>query len=142
MNGVSTTKTYYVTRDIHLTWAHALMFCQSFGMSLVTLPTENEANIFLQHCANSNYLFNHFTHIGGSYIGSSMNNWYWIDDGVPVSYHLRMLPGEPNNAGGRQNCLAVQKYPGSFVFNDIEGYGVYQEKFVCQLTVQNKTYYH
>ncbi|CAO1325700.1 unnamed protein product [Diamesa serratosioi] len=132
LDGRQCTSTYYVSREIKLVWAHALMFCRSFGMELVSLPTKELADKFTQLCYNNAQFFDKYTHIGGTYIGAGLNNWYWISDGKPVSYPIPMLPGEPNNARGVQNCLALDKQNGPFLFNDIDAFGHHEEKFVCE----------
>ena len=106
-------------------------------MELVSLPTEEEADVFSELCANNAFHFEEYTHIGGSYIGNGLNNFYWISDGKPVTYQLKWAPGEPNNAGGKEDCLSIHKQPGAFKFNDIHGYGTHEEKFVSQLTNSN-----
>ncbi|CAO1325724.1 unnamed protein product [Diamesa serratosioi] len=136
LDGRQCTSTYYVSRQIKLVWANAFMFCRSFGMELVSLPTKELADKFTQLCYINAQFFDVFTHIGGTYIGAGLNRWYWISTGKPVSYHLPMLPGEPNNYGGAQTCLALEKPYGKndrpFLFNDVDAFGRHEEKFVCE----------
>ena len=90
------------------------MFCRSFGMELVSLPTKDLADKFTQLCFENSPFFDIFTHIGGTYIGAGLNNFYWLSTGKPVSYDLNWKAGEPNNNGGKQNCLALHKENGPF----------------------------
>lgn len=106
------------------------MFCRSFGMDLVTLPTEEENNVFTKLCADNATYFDEYTHVGGSNLG--LNNWFWTSNGQPIKYQLKFAPGEPNNSGGREYYLAISKQLGSFKFNDVPGYGAREEKFVCE----------
>ena len=101
-------------------------------MELVSLPTKDLADKFTQLCFENTRFFDKYTHIGGTYIGAGLNQWYWLSTGKPVSYHLPMPAGEPNNYGGKQNCLALDKQNGPFKFNDINAYGIHEQKFVCE----------
>ena len=126
-----------MSREIKLVWAEAFMFCRSFGMELASLPTEELSNKFRQLCFENAPYFDKYTHIGGTYIGAGLNRWYWLSTGKPVNYHLPMPAGEPNNYGGHQNCLAVDKQNGPFLFNDIHDFGEHAEKFVCESKPKN-----
>ncbi|CAO1337685.1 unnamed protein product [Diamesa tonsa] len=132
LDGKDYTSTYYVSREIKLVWSQAFMFCRTFGMQLASLPTEELSDKFTRLCFLNAPFFDTFTHIGGTYIGAGLNRWYWISTGKPVNYHLKMKKGEPNNYGGHQNCLAVEKQNGPFLFNDIDAFGRHEEKFVCE----------
>ncbi|CAO1337642.1 unnamed protein product [Diamesa tonsa] len=126
------TSTYYVSREIKLTWAHALMFCRSYGMELASLPTKELSEQFMQLCYLNAPSFDQYTHVGGTYIGAGLNRWYWLSTGKPVDYQLPMRPEQPDNAGGYQNCLALDKQNGPFLFDDIDSFGRHEEKFVCE----------
>lgn len=54
-----------------------------------------------------------------------------------VSYDLNWSAGEPNNEGGRQNCLAVHKLNGPFKFDDTHAFGLHEDKFVCESKPKN-----
>ena len=88
-----------MSREIKLVWANALMFCRSFGMELVSLPTKDLADKFTQLCFEKSRFFDDYTHIGGTFIGAGLNNFYWLSTGKPVSYNLNWSAGEPNNEG-------------------------------------------
>lgn len=100
-------------------------------MDLVTLPTEEEASVFLKFSADNGIHFENMF-IGGTYIGNGFNNWYWINTGLPVKYQIKFDAGEPNNTGGRENCLSLTKKPNNvFLYNDINCYGIVL-KFACE----------
>ncbi|CAO1326778.1 unnamed protein product [Diamesa tonsa] len=136
-DGSDYTSTYYLSREIKLTWAHALMFCRSFGMELASLPTEQLADKFTRLCFLNDPFFDQYTHIGATYIGAGLNRWYWLSTGKPVDYHLKMIPGQPDNQRGTQNCLALEKQNGPFLFDDIDAFGRHEEKFVCESRPKN-----
>ena len=108
------------------------MFCRSFGMELASLPTKDFADKFTQLCFENSPFFDKYTHIGGTYIGAGLNQFYWLSTGKPVRYNLNWAPEQPDNARGLQNCLALQKQNGPFKFDDIDGFGLHEEKFVCE----------
>ena len=126
-----------MSREIKLVWANAFMFCRSFGMELVSLPTKDLADKFTQLCFENAPYFDKYTHIGGTYIGAGLNNFYWLSTGKKVSHDLNWGPGQPNNYGGQQSCLALNKENGPFKFDDIEGFGTHEEKFVCESNPKN-----
>lgn len=49
-----------------------------------------------------------------------------------VDKTFKMLVGEPNNARGKQSCLAIVKQPGPFKFDDIDCYDIHAEQFICE----------
>ena len=97
-------------------------------MDLVELPTKAEANYFLTLCAQElKNLRDGYFHIGGSYIGAEIEEFYWMTTGQRISYSLDFIP---NNAGGAENCLSVEKEPVSFWFNDISI--TEKHNYICQ----------
>ncbi|CAO1396958.1 unnamed protein product [Diamesa serratosioi] len=124
-------KTYYVTRNVKLSWVNAFSFCKANDMNLVELQTEYEANNFLKMCADQK--LEYWYHIGGSAEGSSDRlDYYWMTTGEKVSYNLKYHPGEPNNAGGKERCLSVAKQPNKYEFNDTDCWQHFIWSFACQ----------
>ena len=39
-------KTYFIPRHVRATWANTRVICKSFGMDILGLETEDEANLF------------------------------------------------------------------------------------------------
>ncbi|CAO1310267.1 unnamed protein product [Diamesa tonsa] len=130
-NGIGLRKTYYVSRGIELSWAESLTFCRAFGMDIVNLPTEEEANVFLKFTLDNGQYYD-YVFVGATYIGNGANNFYWINTGLPVKYPIKFDVGEPSNSGGRENCLSLTKKTAtSFVYNDIDCFGKTM-KFACE----------
>ena len=127
-NGKSVVKSYYVSRDTQVNWLQAYKTCKDYNMDLVELPTKAEADYFLPLCVEKlNNLRDHYFHIGGSYIGAEMNEFYWMTTGQRISYVMNF---SPDNHGGTENCLSVEKEPESFVFNDISI--TEDHNYICQ----------
>ena len=108
------------------------MFCRSYGMELASLPTKDLADDFNQLLLDNSPFFDRNTHMGGSYIGAGLKNFYWLSTGKPINYNLNWGPGEPSDVVGNENCLALIKLNGIFMYNDIQAFGIYDEKFVCE----------
>lgn len=100
---------------------------------MLTLDTQPEADNF-NILANSNlHLFGEYEyiHVGAmAETFSTTSDWYW-NNGKRVSIELRFLPGEPNNNGGFERCLCVNK---NMRYNDVHCYGAYKRNFICQKT--------
>ncbi|CAO1327705.1 unnamed protein product [Diamesa tonsa] len=99
-------------------------------MDLVELPTEAEANYFLSLCTQQE-LKGDFFHIGGTYVGLGLNEFYWMTTGQRINYAMKYAPGQPDNLNGLERYLSVVDQPGSFKFNDMDN-GVTKWKFICQ----------
>lgn len=89
-------------------------------MDLVELNTGAEADHFNKLCAKHPNLSTSTVHIGGSDHGVEKNKWYWMSSGKEIDYNMIYAPTEPNNIGGRQNCLAVYTVPQSYQFADYD----------------------
>ena len=109
-------KSYYASK-FPVTWLKAYKTCRDFNMDLVELPTKAEADYFLTLCAQElGNFWESYWHIGGSYNGAEMNEFYWMTTEQRINYSLDFTP---DNRGGAENYLSVQNHQGSFIFNDI-----------------------
>ena len=99
-------------------------------MDLVELPTEAEANYFLSLCTQQDLKGEYF-HIGGSYVGLGLNEFYWMTTGQRINYTMKYGPGQPNNVNGIERYLSVYEQPGSYSFNDMDN-GETKWNFICQ----------
>lgn len=102
-------------------------------MEFLSLETLEEANFFLILGDKNIAHFDDLTHVGATTtVGRSSDKWYWVNSGKRVDFTLKFAPGEPNFGGNVEFCLSVGKYPGNFMFHDLNCYGAYEKKFVCQ----------
>ena len=133
-NNFSPVKSYYSSRDLKLHWIEAFALCRTFNMDLVELPTEAEADYFLKLCAQkSSDLNGKYFHIGASYAGLGLNEYYWMTTGQRINYTLQWAPNQPDNRNGIEYCLSVKSQPGNFMFNDINMDTTTDKwKFICQ----------
>lgn len=109
-------------------------------MELMSFETEQEQNHVLYLCNQNRNLFDQYTHIDGiSMVAASNAHWYWTNTGNKVNFALNFPAGEPNNHLGVQMCLALDKQPGQFMYNDINCHGKHEERFVCQKQASMKS---
>lgn len=126
-------KSYYVAKNIKAYWSIAAGICKSFELEFLSLETEAEASELLQLCSNNSETFDQHTHIGGITTSpKSLDEWYWINSYNRIDYPLRFRHDQPNNYGGDEFCLSLQKEGNNFEFNDIKCYESWREKFICQ----------
>ena len=109
----------------------AFVTCRSFDMDLVELPTKAEHDHFLAMCQEQAHQFVGTSYsVGASYVGAGLNDFYWMTTGERVDYSLKWAPTEPNNINGNDKYLNVRKYPGKFLFNDVNL--SYIHNYICQ----------
>ena len=99
-------------------------------MDLVELPTEAEANYLLSLLTQQDLKGDVF-HIGGTYVGLGLNEFYWMTTGQRINYTMKYAPGQPDNSHGIEKYLSIIEQPGSYMFNDIDN-GINKWKFICQ----------
>lgn len=125
-------KSYYSSRDLKVHWIDAFVLCRTFNMDLVELPTEAESVYFLNLCAQRDSDLNsNFLHIGGSYVGVELNDFYWMSSGQRINYTMDYAPGQPDNMHGIEQFLSIYRHPQSYKFNDMDNI-VTKWKFICQ----------
>lgn len=146
-NAYGTTNNYYLSSSK----AKASMtrgICKSYGMDLVSLDTINsgqaESQLFLQSCKQYDFyrsfggyfvFFEQSTHVGAiTTVGGSRDNWYWLKSGNRIDYPLSWGPGQPDNSGGHEFCLALLRdNSGNFSFNDMDCEA--ELHFICEKIV-------
>uniref|UniRef100_A0A8C6SZE4 C-type lectin domain-containing protein n=1 Tax=Neogobius melanostomus TaxID=47308 RepID=A0A8C6SZE4_9GOBI len=82
----------------YLIWTDAQKFCLTLGGSLASIRTSQEQD-FVKALAEGNRAW-----IGYS-DAQTEAAWLWINS--DRSTHTGWCPGEPNNAGGHQNCALI-----------------------------------
>lgn len=131
-------KVYYLSRHFQALWTNTRAACVAYGMDTLSLETLEEANHFLALCQQNAGFFDQWTHVGAIALAAkSTNFWYWVNSGKRITYPMKFLPGQPDNAGGRELCLSIGKDPSGFRFNDLNCYGNHDFKFVCQKSQVN-----
>jgi len=122
-----------VSTHFEATWLEARSICNDYGLRFVTLETEEEADFFLKLCAQNYDLFeSNYNHIGGiQSIRGNASSYHWVETGYESTFDFKWAPGEPNNGGGKQWCLAVKKERVQFLFDDMFC-DAQKSRFVCE----------
>jgi hypothetical protein len=101
-------------------------------MEFVSLETKSEADYFLSVCDKNIAQFtDEYTHIGGmTMVGKT--GWHWVNSGKRIDYQLKWLSGQPDFYAANEFCLSIHKRAGDFSFNDLNCFGAFESRFVCQ----------
>lgn len=130
-------KIFYLSMDFEGNWMESRSFCKTYGMDLTSFDTSYEFSNFVRQAMKSAHYFDKWTHIGGiSKTVGKQRDWYWINSNRKVIYPMAFASGQPNNFLGRQNCLGISKEEKTFEFQDIDCWGKFEEKFICQKICQ------
>ncbi|XP_031158482.1 ladderlectin-like [Sander lucioperca] len=92
---------FYVPR--RMTWAKAEKNCESLGGNLASVHNIMEYHNLQRLIMTNSHEYKE-TWIGGT-DAQKEKQWIW-SDGTPFHYS-NWCRGEPNNLGGRQNCLQI-----------------------------------
>ena len=115
----------------------AQSFCKSYGMDLVALESEHEAEYFLKACELASHSFEELSHIGGvSNTIDGRDNWYWITSNGKVTLNLRLK--QESDKKNEKNCLQLVKNKHGFSYARTNCFSNELQKFVCQKLVLNK----
>jgi len=108
-------------------WTAAKSACEALGAKLVVLNsfTENRA------------VGEKITGGRGTYIGLYRNprdksRWLWVDQSRSTYTHWDS--GEPNNAGGSEDCVHMRPKSYRYEWNDLPCNNVYNVPYVCETT--------
>jgi len=108
------------------------------GMDLMTLESaEERKNLDEMHSNDLGHLWNHGRfHIGGVLeMRGDYTSWHWLPTGKPITIPLEFPPGEPNNSGQNQPCLAIlfTNYGQENIeFDDVECSNNHETSFICE----------
>lgn len=130
-------KIYFLSKHLKASWAEVGGICNAYGMEFVSLETLNESEKFLQSCTEKYQEFDDHVHVGAiSHDGNSKNGFYWMNSGKRINYPLEFGRGEPNNYGGKEFCLSIQKQDTDvFLYNDINCSDSFNQ-FICQKSLK------
>ncbi|EJY57930.1 AAEL017265-PA [Aedes aegypti] len=112
-------KRYFVHNNIHVTFLEAWRQCQAIGLRLATITSEEDSKLMQETIANSTNTKGPW-YIGGTDLGNE-GHFVWISTNKPVGHmtgYFNYSPGQPDNAGGSENCLEIGRW-GGVVWNDV-----------------------
>ncbi|CAG9805264.1 unnamed protein product [Chironomus riparius] len=108
-DGVEYHKTYYLSRNVWLTWAEALSFCKSYNLEFLTLDAPEEAEAYFNLVDTNAFFKTQST--AWFYVDAfamtlnSRTDWYWSTTGQKVSFPIPWHPNHPRH----QYCLCLNK---------------------------------
>jgi hypothetical protein len=94
------------------TWSQAATACKGIGYAMVSIGSAQEDNFVF---TTANTISNQKWWIGFNDIAAE-GNFVW-DGGSPVTY-TNWEPGEPNDAGGNEDCTQINRYYPKATWND------------------------
>jgi hypothetical protein len=101
-------------------------------MEIVSLDTKAEADFFLGVCDKNIAQFtDEYTHIGAmTMVGKT--GWHWVNSGKRIDYQMKWLAGQPDFYAANEFCMGLVKRGTDFSFVDLNCFGIYETKFICQ----------
>lgn len=133
--GMNNTCSLYFINPQFMSGPQAQAYAQTFGANLISVQSAAENADLLQALSNQGYA-NQVVWIG--FTDAAVEGTFVWYDGAPVTYS-NWAPGEPNNAGGNENCTQI--YPdGTWNDLDCSGYNslsVIEVNLCPQVTIAN-----
>ncbi|XP_065351695.1 C-type lectin 37Da-like [Cloeon dipterum] len=121
---------YYFSKPNELTnWFVAGYNCKKMGMRLASIESEFEDNAVLGYLNALNASDLDMFWMSGTDLGEE-GKFVWSATAEPVSFS-RFGIGQPDNAGGNENCLQYIKARSSFTWNDNECNTT--TRYICEL---------
>ena len=103
-----------------VTWNTAKTACEALGSKLAMVKSQSELQALVQKVRRDLW-------IGLHRDSRDKSRWIWVD-GTRVSYS-HWYQGEPNNSGGKEDC--VHMFPPSGKWNDAPC-GRYSRHYLCE----------
>ncbi|KAF6209142.1 hypothetical protein GE061_014886 [Apolygus lucorum] len=89
-------------------WEDALIKCKERHSDLATVRSKAEDDLVYKLYKDQYPAFNKYLWIGGTRLDSE-KGFFWMTDGQPVNENFtNWMTGEPNNAGGNEQCLSYE----------------------------------
>ncbi|KXJ79394.1 hypothetical protein RP20_CCG001195 [Aedes albopictus] len=123
-------KQYFVHNNIEVTFLEAWRKCQTIGHRLATITSEEDSQLIEQAIAKSGNTKGPW-YIGGTDLGNE-GHFVWISTNKPIGYmtgYFNYSPGQPDNAGGNENCLEIGRW-GGVVWNDVPC--EWRQRYICE----------
>ncbi|KAL1383408.1 hypothetical protein pipiens_013131 [Culex pipiens pipiens] len=112
---------YVVFGDRSVDFDGALITCRNYGMQLATITSQADTIDVLLAMSSQGSLTGAGYWIGATNFGRP-NLFVWVLSNMPIWYPIgyqNWAAGEPNNAGGTENCVEVFNNIG-VTWNDVD----------------------
>ncbi|XP_065170343.1 C-type lectin 37Da-like [Atheta coriaria] len=112
---VNSIKNYYIFKINKLNWHAAFQDCLTRNLQLATI-TCSEEQTAIDDVINKTGVTNEWLWTSGTDQGEE-GNFFWMSTGKPITFSKWSHP-QPDNAGGRENCINLWNTDGVFTWND------------------------
>ncbi|KFB38259.1 serine protease [Anopheles sinensis] len=126
-------KRYVVHNNRNVTFLEAWRLCQTLGFRLATITSQDDSQAIAEAIVSSSNTKGPWW-IGGTDLGSE-GLFVWISTNQVVGFrsgYLNYSPGQPDNAGGNENCLEIGRW-GGVVWNDVPC--DWKQRYICEHVV-------
>lgn len=105
----------YILIQTNKTWNDAEAYCIENHLSLALIPNQSDLDIFREIMSDTNF--------SQAWMGLSVdvNSWRWSYQNENLTF-TKWSSGEPNNAGGSEECGSMFKYGNDVLWNDANCY--------------------
>lgn len=101
-------KSYYYENILYASPEHANQICQAFDMILAAPQSQSEFDRLKRLLLAAEYIPWGRASIAGYRSEEKTKEWY--DSSQLINYAIDWNDGEPNNSGGKENCLGRMKF--------------------------------
>lgn len=136
-------KQYFVPKNIKGYWHESRRLCEEFGMEFARLELASEATYIFGVLANYGPAAYQLYVDGYATVPGQKTGWYWVRNRYPIDYAMVFGANKPNNVGGDELCLSVEKLNGVVAYNDVPCYSSATavmggpRAFICQIKHEN-----
>ncbi|XP_046553259.1 perlucin-like [Haliotis rubra] len=99
---------------MNVNWAEARVYCEAMKAKLVTIDSNDKAICVQQYM--DTIKGSGLVWIDGSDLYSE-GQWSWMDSQKTFTFTFNWIPGQPNNGGGTENCVHINRSYG-YQWND------------------------
>lgn len=133
-----TLKSFYLSKNLALSWKNAYDSCKNIGMEMATLNSTQEAKEFLSLCGNKIDQFDVVCPDKTEGIRASIGgmkpegNWLWLTNDKVIDFTLPWSQGEPKDNTEDEFCLGINAVDGVFGVASMPCYTGFFP-FICQV---------
>ncbi|XP_058065632.1 chymotrypsinogen B-like [Anopheles bellator] len=123
-------KRYIVQNGRNVTFLEAWRLCQGVGHRLATITNAEDSRLIAEAIKASSNSKGPWW-VGGTDLGNE-GMFVWISTNQPVGYgtgYFDYSAGQPDNAGGRENCLEIGRW-GGVGWNDVPC--DWNQRYICE----------
>jgi hypothetical protein len=114
---------FYLSKNDKITWNGASEYCELNDLEFASLntPSPSEILVKITNLYETVDGIGNTIHVNGKR-DSQGYNFYWAVDRSSYLSNLRWGKGEPNNAGGNEDCLSIKRFSPGVWYSDEYGF--------------------